>query len=168
MQEYYGTKKLFAKPMTLGDYNALRGWTIPADEDPEKAGYLVEYTDGGKPNVSGFIGYVSWSPKDVFEKAYQKTNGLSFGHAIEALKEGRKVSRAGWNGKGMWLMLVAGAPKATLKDGSPYKVATGLDECEILPHIDMWTVNAHGRTAMLPGWLASQTDMLANDWCVVE
>lgn len=93
---------------------------------------------------------------------------FNFGMAIEALKLGYRVSRGGWNGKGMWLVLVPGTPSAQLRDGTPYKIATGLDECEILPHIDMWTINASGRRAMLPGWLASQSDMLAEDWAIVE
>lgn len=96
------------------------------------------------------------------------TNKLNFGEAIQALKDGRKVARSGWNGKGMWLVLVSGTPSAQLRDGTPYKTATGLNECEILPHIDMWTTNAEGRRAMLPGWLASQTDMLADDWSIVD
>lgn len=91
---------------------------------------------------------------------------MNFGQALEALKLGSKVQRAGWNGKGMWLVLVPGTPKAVMRDGSPYKAA-GVDECEILPHIDMWTTNADGRRAMLPGWLASQTDMLSEDWSIV-
>lgn len=94
--------------------------------------------------------------------------GFDFGVAIAHLKAGRKVAREGWNGKGMWLVLVPGTPTAQLREGTPYKAATGLDECEILPHIDMWTVNASGRRAMLPGWLASQSDMLATDWMVVD
>lgn len=94
---------------------------------------------------------------------------MNFGEAIAALKNGKKVSRAGWNGKGMWLILVSGTPVAALKKGSPY--ANALPEvlhCEILPHIDMWTVNSDGRRAMLPGWLASQSDMLAEDWNIVD
>lgn len=96
------------------------------------------------------------------------TSGFSFGDAILALKQGKRVSRAGWNGKGMWLVLVPGTASSVLRDGTPYKTATGLDECEILPHIDMWTINAEGRRAMLPGWLASQSDMLADDWAIVD
>lgn len=92
---------------------------------------------------------------------------MNFGQAIDALKAGHKVARAGWNGKGMWLVLVPGTPTAQLRDGTPYRTATGLAECEILPHIDMWTTNAQGRRAMLPGWLASQTDMLSDDWEIV-
>lgn len=94
---------------------------------------------------------------------------MNFGQAIDALKSGKKVSRAGWNGKGMWLVLVPGRKSVPLHPGTPYADALpGKEECEILPHIDMWTVNAADRRAMLPGWLASQSDMLAEDWSIVE
>lgn len=93
---------------------------------------------------------------------------MNFGEAIAALKAGNKVARRGWNGKGMWLVLVPGTPCVSLKPGTPYANALpGKDECEILPHIDMWTINAEGRRAMLPGWLASQTDMLSEDWEII-
>ena len=92
---------------------------------------------------------------------------MDFGDAIRALKGGAKVARKGWNGKGMWLILVPGTPSCQLRAGTPYHAALGDGECEILPHIDMWTVNAEGRRAMLPGWLASQSDMLATDWVEV-
>lgn len=71
MKKYIGTKVLKAVPMNRGDYNILRGWNIPKNEDPKEDGYLVEYQDGGKPNHPDYEGYISWSPKDVFEKAYQ-------------------------------------------------------------------------------------------------
>lgn len=93
---------------------------------------------------------------------------MNFGQAIEALKKGQKVSRSGWNGKGMWLILVPGQAQVQLGKGTPYEQALAQESCEILPHIDMWTVNAQGRRAMLPGWLASQSDMLADDWEIVE
>lgn len=93
---------------------------------------------------------------------------MNFGQAIDALKAGQKVARSGWNGKGMWLILVPGQPQVQLREGTPYAVALGVESCEILPHIDMWTVNAAGRRAMLSGWLASQSDMLADDWEVVQ
>ena len=70
MQLYTGTKQVKAKPMNRADYNTLRGWQLPADEDGTDEGYLVEYVDGGKANVDGFAGYISWSPKGVFEMAY--------------------------------------------------------------------------------------------------
>jgi len=70
MQHYVGTKIIKAMPMTRGDYNVYRGWDIPADENPEDAGYLVEYTDGGQPNHAEHAGYISWTPAAVFEGAY--------------------------------------------------------------------------------------------------
>lgn len=167
METYIGTKLIKARPMTRAAYNDYRGWELPADENGTDEGYLVEYLDGGQRNHPDHDGYISWSPAPVFDNAYRLTDQLSFGQALEALKVGKKVSRAGWNGKGMWLVLVNGTPVARLHDGSVYKVSTGLAECEILPHIDMWTVNADGRRAMLPGWLASQSDMLADDWTIV-
>ncbi len=67
---FLGVKIVNAKPMPRGVYVQLRGWELPTDEDPADAGYLVEYTDAQRPNVSGFAGYVSWSPADVFMAAY--------------------------------------------------------------------------------------------------
>ena len=162
MKRYIGTKLINAIPMNRQAYNDLRGWTVPADEDPADDGYLVEYIDGGKANTAEFEGYVSWSPKDVFERAYRPVESMSFGLAIEALKAGKKVSRAGWNGKGMFLFLV---PGSTFKvSRAPllgiYQEGTEINYC---PHIDMKT--ADGK--VVP-WLASQTDVLADDWVIVE
>lgn len=60
MKQYIGTKLIEAEPMTRGAYNEYRGGQIPANENPEDAGYLVKYSDD----------YVSWSPAWVFESAY--------------------------------------------------------------------------------------------------
>ncbi len=92
---------------------------------------------------------------------------MNFGQALEALKQGKKVSRSGWNGKGMWLILVPGSKDINFTEGSAYFKA-GLLSGEILPHIDMYTTNSEGRRAMLPGWLASQTDMLSDDWDTIN
>ena len=62
MKKYVGVKLIEAKPMTRGDYNKYRGWTIPEDENPNDEGYLVKYSDN----------YVSWSPKGVFDEAYRE------------------------------------------------------------------------------------------------
>lgn len=71
MAVYVGIKGVKAHPMKRAAYSELRGWDLPKDENGEDDGYLVEYLDGGKPNVEGFAGYVSWSPKEVFERAYK-------------------------------------------------------------------------------------------------
>ena len=70
MKQYIGTKEVKATPMNRGDYNALRGWQVPENENPADDGYLVVYPNG-ESNVDGFNGYVSWLPKKQFEEAYQ-------------------------------------------------------------------------------------------------
>lgn len=70
---YIGTKSVLATTMTRGEYNEYRGWQIPENEDPSEQGYLVEYVDGGKPNDDRHAGYISWSPRDVFEKSYHQS-----------------------------------------------------------------------------------------------
>lgn len=70
---YIGTKVVHALPMTRLAYNQLRGWQLPADENGADEGYLVEYTDRVEDpaHVPGCLGYISWSPKDVFERSYR-------------------------------------------------------------------------------------------------
>lgn len=89
---------------------------------------------------------------------------MSFGDALGLLRRGYFVRRAGWNGKGMFLVYVPGQSSVTIRRDTPYANALGDDAIvDIHPHIDMYTANGN----MQPGWLASQTDMLANDWQVV-
>lgn len=73
MVQYTGTKTVFATPMTRGEYNTLRGWEVPADEDPTDLGYLVQYENDSKANVEGFDGYISWSPQKPFDLAYNQS-----------------------------------------------------------------------------------------------
>ncbi|AEA14326.1 MULTISPECIES: DUF2829 domain-containing protein [Bacillus] len=83
---------------------------------------------------------------------------MTFGQALEALKQGKTVARKGWNDVGMWVRLV--------KQGEfdiSFEVVGG-NKCKgLLPWIGMKTVD----DTFVP-WLASQTDMLAEDWEVVE
>ena len=82
-------------------------------------------------------------------------NGMNFGQAIEALKQGKRVAREGWNGKGMYLGLIKGRSleRCFDPDSAP---------CE--NSICMKTA----QDTVVVGWLASQTDMLAEDWTIVE
>lgn len=170
MNPFIGTKMVLAQPMSRGQYNLYRGWEVPSDEDPEDDGFLVEYLDGGRANHPAHQGYISWSPKDVFERAYRHSSGLDFGAALQALKAGGRVARAGWNGKGMWLTL-SGAlggrriPAASFwnKHNAEYAAQTIDGSANVLPCITMKTAGGE----ILMGWLASQTDMLAEDWYVL-
>lgn len=168
MDRYIGVKEINAVPMNRREYNDLRGWPVPLDENPLDEGYLVEYLDGGQANHKDFKGYISWSPKDVFERAYRPVDGLTFGLAIEALKLGKKVARAGWNGKGMWLSLsgpgVREVPAGAFwsENNSAYAASLG-GSAKVLPAVTMKTATGD----ILMGWLASQTDMFAEDWEIV-
>jgi hypothetical protein len=154
MKTYIGTKIIKAQPMTRAYYNALRGWTVPADENGEDEGYLVEYTDGGKPNHPLHDGYISWSPKEQFEGAYRADSGLSFGLALEMLKSGSKVARAGWNVKGNWIEYHTPYPFGQIPRPVPY-IRMIYSECKSYP-----------MGAIFP-WVAQQRDMLADDWMVI-
>lgn len=155
MKKYIGTKTLHAKPMTRGEYNAYRGWTIPANENPADEGYLVKYSDG----------YESWSPKAVFEEAYRLTDSMNFGLAIEAMKKGFRVARHGWNGKNMSVAYQKGYPQGIPCNKNTAE-AWGMKEGELFkcrPYLQMRC--ADGTFQM---WLASQSDILADDWYIVE
>lgn len=115
----------------------------PGPGNVRMPGYKVIYEDG----------YESWSPKEAFEKAYRQTDGMNFGLSIEAMKNHKRVARKGWNGKGMWLRIV-------IPGGDSKDFDMGMEN---LPYIEMKTAD----NKLVP-WLASQTDMLAMDWVIVE
>ena len=92
--EYRGVKHVYATPMTLGEYNKYRGWDIPEDENPNKSGYLVEYTDGGSPNHPDHLGYISWSPAEVFANSYQRSGTPKDRLRIEQAELLERISKA--------------------------------------------------------------------------
>jgi hypothetical protein len=83
---------------------------------------------------------------------------LSFGQALERLKEGGQVSREGWNGKGMFLYLVSGSTFQVSREPLLSMFGSGT-QMTYRDHIDMITADG----SAVP-WVASQTDLLANDW----
>lgn len=90
---------------------------------------------------------------------------FNFGMAIELLKEGHKVARKGWNGKGMFLVLQNGSsvPGDCMRNAPAREYYEG-KQVIIMPHIDMKAAD----DTYVVGWLASQTDMLAEDWVKVD
>ena len=149
MKHYIGTKLVNAKTMNRGEYNRYRGWQIPADENPEDEGYFVKYSDG----------YESWSPAKQFEEAYCECNNMTFGLAIEAMKQGKRVSRAGWNGKKQYIEL---ATRISYVNSAGEVVS-----CEHNA-IGNKAIAFVGTSGVQMGWLASQADMLAEDWTIAE
>jgi hypothetical protein len=114
MKVYYGTKRVQAEPVVR-----------------EMLGYRVVYPSDG---------YESWSPKEAFEAVYRESGHMNFGHALAALKEGRKVCRALWLDASDfgYLRLFPGPVLSFVQD-------------------DVETV-----------WETCHGDILAEDWCVVE
>ena len=126
---YTGTKEIVA-------------W--PAEKDG-KPGYGVKYADG----------YTSWSPKEAFEEAYRTSEPgmeqhLSFGDALHYMRLGKRVARAGWNGKGLHVRVVYAGN--AMDHGDCMKDCFGI--CD-------------GNGNIQPGWVASTGDLLANDWGVL-
>ena len=159
MEKFIGTKIVQAEP-------AHRFWMpdgekviVPYSEDrPQKVADAVA-CDNGYKVVYQPDGYESWCPADVFEAAYRRTDGMNFGLAIEAAKMGKKIARKGWNGKGQYVEL-----------GTDFDYYTTNDEGRHVCHQDIGStalvfVGTRGRQV---GWLASQSDMLADDWYILE
>lgn len=162
MEQFIGTKIVQAEP-------AHRFWMpdgekviVPYSEDrPQKVADAVA-CDNGYKVVYQPDGYESWSPADVFEAAYRRTDGLNFGLAIEAAKVGERIARRGWNGKGQYVEL------GTCFQYTSHSGDVPKSTC--VQHTDIGSaalvfVGTRGRQV---GWLASQADMLADDWYIVE
>lgn len=141
MEKYIGTKMIEAE--------VCPAWKDAGGHKAGDPGYRVRYADG----------YESWSPKDVFEEAYRRTDNMRFGLAIEAAKMGKKIQRAGWNGKGQYVEL---ATSISYKNASGDVVNVNHDA------IGNHALAFVGTSGVQLGWLASQADMLADDWRIVE
>lgn len=158
MEKYIGTKMIQAEPAYR--YWLESGEKIVVAHDDEKPQAVVVATareDGYKVRYSD--GYVSWSPKDVFEAAYRETDGMNFGLAIEAAKQGKRIARRGWNGKEQYVFLAKDLEFHTDADLSAHEGK------EIFVHDALAFMGTHG---VQIGWLASQADMLGEDWYIVE
>ncbi|MFC6790612.1 DUF2829 domain-containing protein [Methylobacterium komagatae] len=170
------------KPVTVEAVQFHKLGDHPAVEASFGEGFVVEGRQGfvgvqpgdwiiTEANSGGFYP----CKPDVFEANYAPAladggSGLSFGVALIALKAGERVCRAGWNGKGMWLALSGPLEGREIafenfwsKPCSEFARRNG-GSATVLPCINMKTASGE----ILMGWLASQTDMLADDWMVVS
>lgn len=158
MKKYIGTKMIQAEPAFRVSGENFKNvihpktYAIPEDRTGQtwEDGYKVVYPDG----------YVSWSPKEVFEEAYRPTDDMNFGLAIEAAKQGQRIARKGWNGKAMYVFLAYEPDFVTDADISAF------DQQEV--EVGDMLVMKTAQNTFQPGWLASQADMLADDWYIVE
>jgi len=126
-----------------------------------RPGYKVQYEDG----------YISWSPELAFNKSYRKTDNMNIGLAIEAMLKGHRVSRKGWNGRNMFVVYMSPLNLPSFNtQGTERKVNdrtakwVGEDTpLESLGYFAMFTPDKKWQ----PGWLASQSDLLADDWEII-
>lgn len=93
--------------------------------------------------------------------ALAKESPMDFGQALDALRDGKRLTRTGWNGHGMWLVLVPGSQFTVTADRPLGKADPALvgQSVSYRPHIDMRTADGQ----IVP-WIASQSDLLASDW----
>lgn len=149
MKKYIGTKIIEAAPAIKVDGKIYHpGTMFPVGTEAEQ-GYKVVYPDG----------YESWSPKAAFEEAYREADGMPFGLAIEAIKKGKRAARRGWNGKEQYIELA---------ENISYLNRSG--EQINAEHKDSGSaaIAFVGTRGVQLGWLASQSDMLSDDWFIVE
>lgn len=109
--------------------------------------------------------------------------GLTFGAALEAAQQGKLIAREGWNGKGMFVFMrpadtiptsvipnIKSLPEAVKVwidkniDDKENRGETGLTAVKFTAYLCMKAAD----NSIVNGWLASQTDMLANDWCILD
>jgi hypothetical protein len=135
---------------------------------------VQEMIDGKRVRLSDWLGYwympdgkfikVFTRDGDILDKPnvsiYQNRNDWeiatetrwSFDMALRFLKNGKRIERNGWNGKGMWIQMVGGG---TFSMNDEVYDAT--------PYLQIKSVNG-----TVTPWLPSQTDILANDWQIVN
>lgn len=165
IQKYIRVNIVDAAPMRFGDFKTAYPTSGGAnqqrpDDDP---GYVIFYRKG-QPNE-----YVSWCPAEEFTavSAPFHKDGMSFGMAIDACRyAGKKIQRVNWNGEGQFVRFeeVLASEDGKLHDNpqdAPGMVASG---CFVFHFVNRKT----GETGIQVGWLASQADMAANDWRVIE
>ena len=124
---FIGTKTIRACPMSRAQYLEYRGWNLPDGVDPKDPVYLVEYNQEPKsePNHLDHEGYISMSPKHVFDEVYRANGSLRFSDCMEALNDGFRIKVPEW--KGYWF-----------KEAGIVKVMTAEGEILETPHFQQY------------------------------
>lgn len=169
MKTYICTKMIHAVPAKM--VNGVP-WPddlpMPEPSKPTQNGDLCGDTCG--INVKIDLGYLYTTSKDdmypmfmardEFEKTCRSAEDMTFGDALEALKDGERVARKGWNGKDMYVFLAHEADFVTDADISAFD--------HLAVEVGDMLVMKTAQDTFQPGWLASQADMLAEDWYIVK
>jgi len=175
---YFTKKPVTIEAMQLTEENvaALCEWCGGKIKSHPWTGVVIETLEGnmlaskGDWIIKGIQGEFYPCKPDIFEQSYHAADApiaqiaSNFQMALFALKAGRKVARSGWNGKGMFVVLQKGYPDG-IKINANTAEALGIEEGTVkkfLPYLMFQTAQGD----FVP-WLASQTDLLADDWEVV-
>ena len=158
--------QVMATTLTICVLTLENGFTVTGESacvDPNNfdkdIGEKIAY-ENAREKIWQLEGYLLMSRLHNAEEGAQGKGGgiideMTFGLAIEALKKGHKVARKGWNGKGIFIELQTPTEQSKMTSPYIYIDTTGLQGD-----------NPHAPRSLVP-WLASQTDMLAEDWVVV-
>lgn len=168
MKTYICTKMIHAVPVKM--VNGMHwpdGLPLPEIQAPEimddccsniKREPVIE--DGYMYTTSADDKYPQYMSAADFDAMCRSTEAMTFGDALDALKHGERVARKGWNGKGMYVFLAYEPDFVTDADISAF------DQMEV--EVGDMLVMKTAQNTFQPGWLASQADMLAEDWYIVE
>lgn len=163
----YGQKHVMLKPCTEHEWAEHKGQPYPTPED--RPGYMVKYDDG----------YISWSPLDVADAAYCPNGRLGFGHALNAIMEGKVATRVKWvhddylaaadidEPNYRWITLGAGDSALV-----PNKFWNASTQAQANKNggflaVDPYLIHFNG-TSVIMGWLPSHEDLIATDWFVAD
>ncbi len=152
MRIYMGVNSVKAEPMKMSEYAQRQEIAVPDWQQDDEDGYLIRHSTGDE----------SWITREMFLSTYTPVDMMTFEGALFCLKRGCKVARAGWNGKGMFVFLVPGSTFEVNR-----KPLLGIfpegTEVDYRSHIDMKAANGD-----IVVWTAAQSDLLADDWTVVD
>ena len=170
MKTYICTKMIHAVPVKM--VNGMH-WPdgLPLPELPKIQEPVVDcccnikvpapvIEDGYMYTTSPDDKYPQYMSAADFEIMCRSTEDMAFGDALEAMKHGERVARKGWNGKDMYVFLAHEPDFVTDADISAFD-QQAVEVCDVL-------VMKTAQDAFQLGWLASQADMLAEDWYIVE
>lgn len=152
-----------------------------AHDNPEFT-FLEEEDEAATMARDGEVGFAfvkrghGLGPVEVNERATQLMlticgrEQLSFSAALVAMKAGHRVARAGWNGKGMWICLGSGQDLQPRQFWNEHtrRFAEGLDRKGLLTPVLPYFIMKTADDAILMGWLASQSDLVAADWQILH
>lgn len=167
MKTYICSKLIHAVPTKMvNGVHWPEGLPMPEISEPQQINKHcgctceVRIEDGYMFTTSKDDKYPMYMTAAEFEQTCRSTEDMTFGDALEALKQGERVARKGWNGKNMYVFLAHEPDFVTDADISAF------DNLDV--EVSDMLVLKTAQDTFQPGWLATQSDMLAEDWYIVE